>query len=360
MRNILRQIFLLTAIQFKEFVREPAILFWTLGFPVLMAWGLGIAFTKQSEAIHHAGYISDKPLNASPFSNFPNAIINGNTLRFTIGDSLKGADIFTIHKVTEKESLRKLKRGEISLIIKDYNNTLYYHFDPKNPEAKLTHLLLSTVSDLIINKRNIVPLKQTGLRYIDFLLPGLITLNIMSSAMWGIGYYLVERRSKKLNRRMAATPMNRFGYLSSFIISRILLSSVETFVIWAFSYFVFDVSFTGSFFALVLLLIAGNICFSGIALVTTARVANVQIGNGVINAVTLPMMVCSGIFFSYHNFPDWAISIIKLFPLTMLTDGTRSLFIESAGISDVFFSIFYLFIGGVLCLLAGVKLFRWY
>jgi len=204
------------------------------------------------------------------------------------------------------------------------------------------------------------PLLLKGTRYIDFLVPGLIAMGIMMSAIWGLGYGLIERRSKKLLRRMVATPMKKSHFLISLMAVRTTMSFVEGVLLFVFSWLVFGVTIQGSIPALLLIFLAANFAFAGIAIVVSSRTASTEVGNGLINAVTTPMFVLSGIFFSYHNFPGWAVSFIKLLPLTTLADSIRSIFIEGAGFAEIAIPFFVLTTIGVVFFSIGLKFYKWY
>jgi ABC-type multidrug transport system permease subunit len=206
----------------------------------------------------------------------------------------------------------------------------------------------------------IKPLTLKGTRYIDFLVPGLITMGIMMSCMWGISYGIIEKRSKKLLRRLVATPMRKSHFLIALITVRIIMNLIESAVLLIFSLFAFKISVQGDITALVIVYLAGNIAFSGIAVFVSSHTSNTEVGNGLINVVVMPMMVLSGIFFSYHNFPDWSIGVIKNLPLTMFTDGIRSIFNEGAGFQEVAIPIFILTLTGTLFFAAGLKIFKWH
>jgi ABC-2 type transport system permease protein len=263
------------------------------------------------------------------------------------------------------EAIKFLKRGTINVLLLGINNPVEYHFDPMNPDAELTYLKLS---DLIIEgekipartESEIKPLMVIGTRYIDFLVPGLITMGVMMSCMWGISYGLIEKRSKKLLRRLVATPMKKSHFLISLITVRIIMNLIESLVLLIFSLIVFKMTIQGDITALVLMYLAGNIAFAGIAVFVSSNTSNTEVGNGLINFVVFPMMVLSGIFFSYHNFPEWSLPVIKNLPLTMLTDGIRSIFNEGAGYHEVAVPILILISTGVLFFSAGLKIFKWH
>jgi ABC-2 type transport system permease protein len=259
------------------------------------------------------------------------------------------------------EAVKAIKRGVISLYITMNNDSLVYHFDPANADARLTHLIVDReLSDQRNNLASIKVLESKGSRYIDFLIPGLIALGVMNSCVWGIGWTLIETRMKKLLRRMVATPMKKWIFFTSHIITRITLGAVETLLLVGFAYLYFGTTITGNIAALIALFLAGILAFSGIAILMASRTEKSEVGNGLVNAITLPMMILSGVFFNYHNFPDWTISIIQWLPLTLLADSLRAVFIESAGFKEVIIPIAVLSLTGLATFVIGMRVFKWY
>ena len=364
---------------FREIIREPGVIFWGIVFPILMALGLGIAFTKKADVIHHVAIIeANAPTvsidnNQSEIQDFLQkyckkvdaGVDEPQNYQLILPDKKLGNTTFLFRKTGWTEAMVLLKRGKLSIVLDEKNDRVIYHFDPLNPEAQLTYLQLSRIMNagernLPALEANVEPLTVGGTRYIDFLIPGLIAMGVMMSCLWGISYGIIEKRSKKLLRRMIATPMKKSYFLLTMISVRIALNFTESALLFVFAWLVFDITIQGNIAALLGIFIAGNISFAGIAIFVSSHTANTEIGNGLINVVVLPMMVLSGIFFSYHNFPDWAIPYIQKFPLTMLADGIRSIFIEGAGYVEVAFPSFFLIIIGVLFFSAGLKIFKWY
>jgi len=185
-------------------------------------------------------------------------------------------------------------------------------------------------------------------------------MDIMSSALWGIGWALIEIRIKKLLRRMAATPMHKSMFLASHFVTRLIVNALEFVALFLFVYFYFGVRIQGSVPALIAIFIAGNMAFAGLSILMSSRTANPRVGNGLINAITFPMTLLSGIFFSYHHFPAWAIPIVRKLPLTMLADSIRSIFNEGAGFAQVAPAAFILAATGALFFYAGMKIYKWY
>lgn len=354
------QLWQLTLANILEKVREPGVLFWGIGFPILMSIGLGLAFTRKPETLRHV------------------ALISADTGTYTINlrDENLGNTTFELEKMSWEEALVRLKRGHVNVAVTKGDSGYRYHFDPVNPDAQLTYLKLSPVLKQIpiseirdpvytqdlsaVTSAEVETLTVTGTRYIDFLIPGLIAMGVMFSCLWGLGYGIIDTRSKKLLRRMIATPMKRSNYLVAMISVRIAMNVIEAGLLFLFAWLAFGITIQGNIAALFLLFMAGNIAFSGIGIFLACHTSKTEIGNAFINVISMPMMVMSGIFFSYHNFPDWILPFIKPMPLTMLADGIRSIFIEGAGFSQTAMPSLIMTVTGVVFFTAGLKLFKWH
>jgi len=372
------QLWQLIVALFREIIREPGVLFWGILFPILMSLGLGLAFTKKTDVVRKVAIINDSemPVTGSEITvvaDFLEKNCEKNLTeaketwqwKYVIKDEKLGNSIFLFYTMNWNQAMKLLKRGTINVILLDLNGSAEYHFDPMNPDAQLTYLKLGNLvgkGDIIPLKSNseIKPLTVTGTRYIDFLVPGLITMGVMMSCMWGISYGIIEKRSKKLLRRLVATPMKKSHFLIALITVRITMNFIESAVLFLFSLFAFKMTIQGDISALIIMFLAGNIAFAGIAVFVSSNTSNTEVGNGLINFVVFPMMVLSGIFFSYQNFPDWSLPVIRNLPLTILTDGIRSIFNEGAGYHEVALPILILLVTGVLFFTAGLKIFKWH
>jgi ABC-type multidrug transport system permease subunit len=343
-----------------------------------MSLGLGLAFTKKADVLRKVAVINNIEKSADGSDNtvvtdFLQKNCEKNLSlekgdwqwKYTIKDEKLGNSVFLFYEMGWDEAVKLLKRGTINVLLLGLNSSVEYHFDPMNPDAQLTYLKLSGIIGqgeiLPVNSNTeIKPLTVTGTRYIDFLVPGLITMGIMMSCMWGISYGIIEKRSKKLLRRLVATPMKKSHFLIALITVRITMNFIESLTLFLFALLAFKMTIQGDISTLILLFIAGNIAFAGIAVFVSSHTSNTEVGNGLINFVVFPMMVLSGIFFSYQNFPEWSIPVIKNLPLTMLTDGIRSIFNEGAGYHETAMSILILLAIGIIFFSAGLKIFKWH
>ena len=374
-----KQLYQLTSAIFLEIVREPGVLFWGIVFPILLSLGLGLAFTKKPEIIRKIAIVENGKgsvsitLDTSTFINNylkKNAVIiapKGDqplSYKISIPDKELGNTVFLFQKTSLDNAIMLLKRGNISLILDSENDKLLYHFDPMNSDAQLTYLKLIGLFNGKVrtgdSESNIKPLTVSGTRYIDFLIPGLIAMGIMMSCLWGVSYGIIEKRSKKLLRRMVATPMKKSHFLIALMTVRAGMNLIEGFLLFLFAHLVFNFQLQGSLPAVLVIFIAGNSAFAGISVFISSRTSNTEVGNGLINAVNMPMLVLSGIFFSYHNFPSWAIPYIQKLPLTIMADDMRSVFNEGAGLSDIAFHALVLTLIGLVFFSIGLKIFKWH
>ena len=347
---MLNTVYQLVTAEFKGFFRNPGI-----GFPLIIATILGFAFSKKQEVNRNVGVVisdSDKTTLESLQNKIPD------------NDSYAK---FTFIPMSLEEAKLAMKRGKIALYMEKYSQVrkvpfkgYRYYFDSNNSESYLTYLLLDRMLIGVKNPTNqVTQLSSKGDRYIDFLIPGLLALGIMNSCLWGTAWSLMDMRSKKLLRRIISTPLRKPVFLFSHFLARSVLSSIEYLILILFSYFVFSVEVQGSILGLFILFLCGNFAFSGIAIFASSRATNSQIANGVINAISFPMMLLSGIFFSYHNFPDWATSIIRFFPLTLLADSIRAVYIEGANLISIGFPSLILLCIGFVFFGIGLKIYKW-
>lgn len=351
-----RQIAQLVLINFKNFFREPGALFWSFAFPVAMAWVLGIAFSGTPEKRYTIYVTGDNTMQKL----FPQE--SGINFIKEIGSGTGSPAQAEFVPATKDMVNEALKTGVCILYIDEKNGKPVFHYDPGNAEAVTLYLMLDRELAILSGQKTSVTEKITtkGIRYIDFLIPGLLAMGIMNSCVWGISWYLIELRMKKLLRRMVATPMKKSSFILSHFITRLCLTLFESCILVFFAWIFFGLEITGNLFALGLVYLSGILAFGGIGLVLASRTQSTHVGNGLINAVVLPMTIVSGIFFSYQSFPEWMIRIIKILPLTMLSDSVRAIFNQGAGFQEILLPCTVLTSIGLLFYSLGLKIFKWY
>ncbi len=352
----MKQLLKLTQVNFKNFLREPEILFWALIFPAAIAGVLGFAFNRTELPPVRVAVVADARDPAF----------------LRLQERLAGAAGTADAEIAGRVELLALSRADAVLAVRQAKVALYVtldaggrvfaYFDRNNADAKLAWLVLEhRFNGQSEEARVSARLEESaGSRYIDFLIPGLIALGVMNSSMWGVGYGLIDLRVKKLLRRMVASPMHRWAFLTSHFLARLCLSATEGLILFAFAALFFGVRLAGSPLAAALVFLAGVIAWSGIAILGSSRAESMSAANGILNAVTLPMTIVSGIFFSYHNFPQWAQKVIAFLPLTVLADALRAVFVEGAGVAASLLPVAILTGTGLVFFAIGLRVYRWY
>ncbi len=332
----------LILVRFLEFLREPEALFWVFVFPILLAAGLGIAFrNRPAEVLRIAA--------ATP----------------EIAQSLRQEKLLDVQQLDVKTAQEELRSGKVALLaVLGTSGTVEYRYDDTNPEGRAARLLADQAVQRAAGRADPVATtdrltSEAGSRYIDFLIPGLLGMNLMGSAMWSIGFAIVDARRKKLLKRLVASPMPRPYYLLSFLLSRILLLVLEVGVLVGFGALFFHVPVRGSLADLVILCILGSLSFAAVGLLLVSRTKTIEAASGLMNVVMMPMWIASGVFFSSQKFPDLMQPVIKVLPLTAVIDALRANMLQGANLAQLAPQVGIISFWLVICFALALKLFRW-
>ena len=336
----------LTSMRVREFLREREAVFWVFIFPVLMTFALGIAFR-----------------NTTP-DKTPVAIEATDSRANEIASVLSRSPDITATVLGVDEAAQALRSGKVSIVVKPQNDSFEYRFDPSRPESRAARLLVDDVLQRGSGRTDIVrvaeeKVTEPGARYVDFLVPGLIGMNLMGSGLWGLGFTIVIARSRKILKRFAATPMRRSHYLISFMLSRLVFLVLEVAALIVFSWLVFDFTVRGSWLTVALITVLGGFTFSGIGLLVAARPTTIEGVSGLMNLIMLPMWLLSGTFFSSERFPEMFQPFIKALPLTALNSLLRAVMNEGATLSSNWVPISVLLAWLVISFVVALKIFRW-
>ena len=332
----------LTIARFKEFIRETEALFWVFGFPLLLTLALGFAFREK------------------PPDKIPVGVAAGPRAAERLAALAKSPALQA--RIYEPEQAREeLRRGKISLLVEG-DAELVYRYDATRPDARAAHVEADDALQNAAGRRDVFTareelVKEQGSRYIDFLVPGLLGMNLMGTSMWGLGFSVVNARLKKLLKRLIATPMRKTHYLIAQFSSRLVFLVLEVALLIAFAYFVFGVRIHGSMAAFAITCLVGGAAFSGLGLLVASRARTLEAVSGLMNLVMLPMWLCSGVFFSYERFPDRLKPVIRALPLTALNDALRG--VMNDGSADVMPQMINLVLWTVISGVVGLKIFRW-
>ena len=337
----------LTLMRWRIFVREPAAVFWTYGFPVVLALALGIAFRNRPP---EPALVA---VEATP-ENKP------------WRDILATNSEVRVRWLQPEEARDALRAGKVSVVVarQTAGSARLYLFDPTRPESRAARAVVDEALQRAEGRVDSTPVRdklvtEPGSRYIDFLIPGLLGFNLMSSGLWGIGFMIVDMRVRKLIKRMMATPMPRSHFLLSFVLVRGAFLLGELPVLLCFAYWVFQVPIRGSVLLIVGLSALGSLMFAGIGLLIGSRAQNTHTAAGLVNLVTIPMMVASGVFFSAGRFPDVLQPLIRLLPLTALIDSVRAVMLDGAGVVAITSQIGIMSAWGLISFVLALRIFRW-
>ncbi len=334
----------LTRTKIQGILREPEFLFWVFLFPVLLALALGLAFRSGD----------DRPL--------PVAVLDGPDAP-ALAAAFEEDPSIDARLLDEDAARTALRRGRVDLVVVPGDPVTYW-FDPTRPEARLARRVVDDAVQAAAGRTDVArsvvrEMREPGSRYIDFLLPGLLGMNLMGTGIWSIGFSIVNHRSRGVLKRLLATPMRRRDYLLAQIIGRLVFLAVEVAVVLGVGWLAFGVPMRGSFVTLALLAVLGAAAFAGIGLLLAARTRTVEGLSGLANFVMMPMWVLSGIFFSTERFPDVMQPWIAILPLTALIDGLRDVMLDGATLAAVAVDLGVLIAWGAAGFALALWRFRW-
>ncbi len=340
----------LTLARLREFYREPAAVFWVYGFPVILAATLGFAFRERPTPKIKIDVRED--------AGSPAAVA-------ALKEKLAQDERFEVRGVTGEEWAKPLRSGKTDLVVAPTADGGYELWDePRRSETvlarhaveSLLHRLAAGPAAPRLAERQ---LEEAGTRYIDFLIPGLLGMNLMGGGLWGVGFVLADMRIRKLLKRFLATPMSRRDFLLSVMFSRMLFTIPEVLVLLLFAYLVFGVKNQGSGAALVFLIVFGAASFGGLGLLVASRAKTIETVSGLMNLVMLPMWLLSGVFFSYERFPEAMHPVIKALPLTAMNDALRGVMLEGKSLTELGWELGVLTFWGLIPFVIALKIFRW-
>jgi ABC-type multidrug transport system permease subunit len=342
-----RSLVQLTLVRFKEFLREPEAVFWTFAFPVILAFGLGIAFRNKPADVLVVGVVSGTPAGDS------------------LARTLAAAPGLRVRALSEDSASRALRTGEVALVAATSGaGAVEYRFDDTRPEGRGARAVIDDALQRAAGRRDPVSVterqvREKGSRYIDFVVPGLLGMNIMGGGIWGLGFAIVEARRKNLLKRLVSTPMRRSHYLASFLFSRFFFLILEVAVLVGSAALFFDVPVRGSLLQLLVVCLLAALAFGGIGLLIASRARTIEGVSGLMNLTMMPMWVLSGVFFSSANFPQVAQPFIKALPLTATNDALRATMLQGAGWATVLPQMGVIAAWLVITFTLALKLFRW-
>ena len=336
--------FQLALARMREFYREPEAVFWVFGFPIVLAFALGLAFRNTGPGELQVGVIPGPRDSA-------------------VAAALDSSPYLAASVLDTATARLRLRTGRIALLVLT-GDTVVYRYDSTRTDSRLARLEVDEVMQRASGRRDPALVRDDrvvapGSRYIDFLIPGLLGMNLLGSGIWGVGFSVVQARQKKLLKRYMATPMRRSHYLLSFILSRLVFLILEVAALVGFGALIFGVGVRGSFLTLAGITILGAFSFAGLGLLVASRAKTIEGVSGLMNLVMLPMWILSGTFFSYARFPDAMIPFVKALPLTALNDALRAVMIDGTGLALLVTPLAIVAAWGAVSFVIALKIFRW-
>jgi len=331
----------LTMARFRLMSREPEAVFWVFVFPILLAAGLGIAFRNR-------------PPDVLPVA----ATTPQLTQALGTDKGLNAAEM------DEAQGRHALSTGSILLMAIAQSGGVTYQYDDTNPDARLARLLADRAIQAAAGQRDAVHadnllIHETGSRYIDFVVPGLLGMNLMGSAIWGLVFSIVEARQKKLLRRLVASPMPRWEYLASFLLSRLGMLVLEVVAFLGFARIVFGVPLRGSLWQLAFLCVLTSLTFCALGLLISSRARTMEAASGWMNLVMLPMWILSGVFFSASRFPAVIQPFVRALPLTAANEALRANMLQGTSLDHLVAPVAILLAWLVVTFAVSLRIFRW-
>lgn len=335
----------LTRVRFLRFLREKESIFWVFVFPLLLTMVLGFAFRYRGVPVVKVGVLEGPGAGA-------------------LCAALERAKNVEVERLRDpQEAERRFRKGALDALIRP-SAPLELRFDPARPEGEAARLRLEDALQRAAGRVDPVEIacievKETGSRYIDFLLPGILGMNLMGTGIWALGFGLVTDRQRKLLKRLLVTPMRRSAYLFSFVLSRLLFMILEVSLLLVFACWVLGVPMKGSPVTLAMVVLVGTLSFTALGMLLASRVQTIEGISGLVNAAMMPMWLCCGVFFSYERFPEFLHPVIQALPLTALNDALRDVMLDGAGLWGQLPELGVLAAWGVVSYFVALKIFRW-
>jgi len=338
----------LTLVRFREFIREPEAVFWTFFFPVVLAIGLGIAFRNKPADVIAVGVVRS---GAAADSLLARIARSGGLKVTALGD--------------DAAAQRALQTGEVALVAATTaSGGVEYRYDDTRPEGRTARFLVDDAVQRGAGRRDPVSVgeqkvREKGSRYIDFVIPGLLGMNIMGGGIWSFAFAIVDARRKNLLKRLVSTPMRHTHYLVSFVLSRFSFLIVEVVVIVGSAVLLFGVPVRGSIVQLATICVVASAGFGGLGLLIASRARTTEGVSGLTNLVMMPMWVLSGVFFASTNFPAVAQPVIQALPLTATINALRATMLQGAGWGAVVAPMAIVLAWGLVSFVVALRIFRW-
>lgn len=321
-----------------EFVRDRSALAWTIVMPFFLLLGFAVIFSNGDKAIYKVGYVGNKHQLEQLGIDF----VHTRMIEFI---PFQKAGV----------AIDKLAHQQIDMEL-ELEPKPTYRINSSSPNGYLLEKILWGTGGKNFEKKTI---NTKEIRYIDWVLPGILSFNIMFGCLFGVGYVIVRYRKSGFLKRLKATPLKAYEFLLAQMLSRLLLMMCITLIVYVGSSLFIDFQMHGSHLLLFLIYLLGSICMITLGLVVAARVVSEELAGGLLNLLTWPMMILSGVWFSLEGTNPIVQKLALIFPLTHIVNASRAVMTEGAGFLDVWPDLLVLSLMSIVFLLIGAKIFRW-
>jgi ABC-type multidrug transport system permease subunit len=332
-----------------EFFRDRAAFGWNFLFPFLLIAGFAIIFGGKEYTEYKIGVFP-----------YPDSRVTSQDLN--INDTFKQTRYLNfIGFPSLEKGLEKLIHHKIDILVQLESPSNAYWVSSSSPKGYLMERIysasLSPMDPLTLVEKKAI--RGQEIRYIDWLFPGILAMNMMFSALWGVGYIIVRYRKNGVLKRLKATPLTAFEYLSAQLMSRTFLLMFTLTIVWLGCDLIFGFRVEGSYLNLAIVFSLGGFSLTSLGLLVAARGISEEFTSGVLNFITWPMMFLSEVWFSLEGAPHWVKTFAQILPLTHMLTGIRKIMNDGAGLLDVHWECTVLVLMSAIFLAVGAKLFSW-
>lgn len=316
-----------------EYLRDRASFGWNLVFPVLIVFALAVVFSGPPRALFTITAVASDSL--PELVDFPG--------------------VETIEAARNK-ALERLSRQQTDLVIEVVDDSVNYWVNGNSASGAVLELLLKYTESRSLERGET---DGEAIRYVDWVVPGILGMNMMYSALWGVGYVVVRYRQSGYLRRLRATPLTKFEFLSAQVLSRLLVTLTASTIVFVGTNLVLDYKMVGSIGLLLLIALMGGLAMITLGLAIACRTASKEFADGLLNAVTFPMLLLSGVWFSLDGSPEWVQMLAQVLPLTHVLEAARAVMLDNAGFTDIAIHLAVLVGFCIVGMGLSIKLFKW-
>ena len=333
----LNQMLALCVARNKEYYRDKGSLLWSFILPPMIIAVVALAFSNGGSAIFKVGLVGD--------SHLPAAWEEANYIESITFDS-------------KPKAIERIRHHQLDLLIDnrdtDTGNPPSYHYNPTSSKADALQALLKPEGNWQAEA-----ISGREIRYIDWVIPGVLAMNLMFSGLYGVGYVIVRYRKNGVLKRLQATPVSPLMFLCAQLLSRLIIMLITSVLVFAGTHYFLDFLMLGRYMDLFAVALLGNICLLSMGLLIASRLANEEFANGLLNLLTFPMLLLSELWFSLEGAPGWMTAISELLPLTHMVQAARAIMLEGASLSEISHHLTAMAILSALFILVSAKLFKW-